>query len=56
MERALAKIKLALQREQYEVAANFLRQVAEQVRRRGGTFSSSVFGAMLLCFIPGTFH
>eukprot|EP01044_Picomonas_judraskeda_P015650 COSAG03_NODE_2658_length_2552_cov_75.142682_3_plen_126_part_00 len=32
VERALAKITLALQREQYEVASNFLRQVAEQVR------------------------
>ena len=51
VERALAKIKLALQREQYEVAANFLRQVAEQVRpRRGATFSPSVFEATLLCF------
>lgn len=31
VERALAKITLALQREQYDVASNFLRQVAEQL-------------------------
>lgn len=31
VERALAKISLALQREQYEVASNFLRHVAEQL-------------------------